>query len=244
MKWILLVLALLILGCTTQEIAEKPIIPEEKPEPVVKVVAEDGDMFKNNEGLHWGHMPISYSIVNENECGSYESRKIERAFNLIEEETNKTVRFAKVNENADVDVSCSFIEGCYEKKVDVRSEEGIVYRYETICAHNRGIAQINVVKGKQIMRASIEMIGLAGFSETSGEGMSGFFVGTCGHITTELHEILHVFGYGHFDDNSSIMYPSEDSVGYTIQNVGVCTHTLKDIDAWIIEDLIKSYSNK
>ena len=40
----------------------------------------------------------------------------------------------------------------------------------------------------------------------------------------------------------SIMYPTEDSVGYTIQEEGSCVGKKKAIDLWIIQDLIKTYS--
>jgi len=201
-----------------------------------------GDEFYGAGKLHWTHMPLTYFIVNEKECGSYEVNKIKKGFDAIENATNGVVRFEKTDRFADIDIYCSFLEGCYEYKVDIREEEGVIYRQETICAHEKGIARITSVKGNRILKASIELIGLAGFAETTGKGASGFYIGSCGHATTEIHEILHTFGYGHIDDPKSIMYYKEDAVGLTIQEQGQCVGSKKYIDEEISLDLIRTYS--
>lgn len=200
-----------------------------------------GDEFYFLDKLHWTHMPITYFVVNEEECGSYEVNKIKKAFREIENATNSVVYFKKIDRPADIDITCSFLENCYEYKVDIRKEEGVIYRYETICAHEKGIAQITKIKGNKILKADIELIGLAGFAETTGKGASGFYIGSCGHSTTEIHEILHTFGYGHVDDESSIMYYKEDAVGYTIQERGECLGSKKYIDEEITKDLVNLY---
>ena len=92
------------------------------------------------------------------------------------------------------------------------------------------------------LKADIELIGLAGFAETTGKGASGFYIGSCGHSTTEIHEILHTLGYGHVDDEDNIMYYQEDSIGYTIQEEGACLGSKKYIDEEIIKDLVNIYS--
>ena len=237
MKRLFLLLMLLISGCAyvediPKEVVEEPEVIEEKPT----------DEFSHVEGMHWTHMPVTYFIVNEEECGDYEARKIQRGFDAIEEATGGVVSFKKIDGEADIDVRCSFIENCYEKKVDIRKEEGVVYKYETICHHAKGVAQIIERKGNMILKAKIEMIGLAGFVETTGEGASGFYVGSCGHATTEIHEILHTFNYGHIDDPRSIMYYAEDGVGYTIQPRGACTGSKKEVDKSIVDDLVETYS--
>ncbi len=200
------------------------------------------DEFYSIDKLHWAHMPVTYFIINEEECGEYETRKIQKAFDEIEDVTNDIVSFKKSDNPADIDIYCSFLENCYEYKVDIRKEEGIVYRYETICEHKKGIASIIKAKGNKILKAKIEMIGLAGFSETTGKGASGFYIGSCGHSTTEIHEILHTFGYRHIDDEESIMYFQEDAVGLTIQEEGACLGSKKYIDEEIIIDLVYIYS--
>ncbi|MBW2982243.1 hypothetical protein KY343_05160, partial [Candidatus Woesearchaeota archaeon] len=201
-----------------------------------------GDEFYSADKLHWTHMPVTYFIINEEECGDYETRKIIKAFDEIENATDGAVYFEKTDKPADIDIHCSFLEGCYEYNVDIREEEGRIYKWESICSHEKGVARITKIKGNKILKAEIELIGLAGFAETTGKGASGFYIGSCGHSTTEIHEILHTFGYGHIDDEDSIMYFQEDAVGLTIQEEGQCIGSKKYIDEEISEDLIDIYS--
>ena len=206
-------------------------------------VYEDQQMeeeLPKTNGFHWPKLPVTYYLTNQEECGDYEVNKIKRAFLEIENSTGGTVKFEKANNPADINITCFFLEGCYEKRVEIDEEKGLIYRYETICAHNRGLAK-TITERKEIIGAEIYLYGLAGFSETTGSGMSGFFVGSCGHPTTEIHEILHTFGFGHKDDPKSIMYYAEDSIGYTIMDEGECLESEKEIDKDIVEKMIRVY---
>jgi len=270
MKRVVLVLSglliLVMMGCEQQDICKKPQIPagsgccldnndnlicdtDEIKELIdmkaekAKVIEETDDQFSNVEGLHWSHMPITYHIMNEDECGGYESRKIQKSFKEIEEATNGAVKFKEVNEPADIDVKCSFIYDCYKSWVDVPEEGPYFYKYESICAHTAGWARLIDVEGNKIKKAEIELIGLGGFAETgrkNGE-MSGFFVGSCGNTNTEIHEILHTFRYGHINDPESVMYESEELISYTIQEKGACIGSKKGVDILIARDLINKY---
>lgn len=254
----LLPILLLVAGCIQdlQEAGEADSAPvpvevpsfQEVSEPVVNDSGASApepagveDSFSSAEGLHWTHMPVTYSIYNEAECGNYEVRKISRAFDAISSATGGKVHFEKVKAEGDIVFRCSFIEGCYELVTDIDEDAGLVYRYERICEHDKGIAATRIL-GNRILGAEIEMFGLAGFSETSGKGTSGFYIGSCGHPTTEIHEILHAFGYGHSDDSKSIMYYAEDSVGTVLQEEGACLGKRKEIDAEIIEGILSAYS--
>lgn len=274
MKKLLLVLSVLLIlslaGCEQKNICEKPNIPtdsgccldnnnnlicdvdeikeiKEKEvviEKEVEVIEETDDQFSNAEGLHWTHMPITYQITNEDECGGYESRKIQRAFKEVEEATNGVVNFKKIDEPADIDVKCTFIHDCYKSWVDVPEVGNYIYLYESICEHTAGLAQLTEIEGNKIRKAEIELIGLGGFAETgrrNGE-MSGFFVGSCGNTNTEIHEILHTFRYGHVNDTKSVMYLSEELISYTIQKKGSCIGSKKGVDISIAKDLIKKYT--
>ncbi len=233
--------------------ADSAPVPAEAPsfqevsEPVVNdsssfaVVEPSEDTFSAVEGLHWTRMPVTYSVQNEAECGNYEVRKISRAFDAISSATNGSVYFEKVKAEGDIVFRCSFIEDCYGLVTEIDDDAKLVYHYERICEHNKGIATTRFL-GNKILGAEIEMFGLAGFSETSGKGTSGFYIGSCGHPTTEIHEILHAFGYGHSDDSKSIMYYAEDSVGTVIQEEGACLGKRKEIDAEIIEGILSTYS--
>jgi hypothetical protein len=209
-------------------------------------VTRINDDFSKISELHWRHLPIKYFIKNEKECGTYESGKIDRAFNEISESTNKTLYFEKINNSAEADIElfCSFIENCY--KIETWKDGYWEYKEESICEHELGIAQITETEGNKIIKAEIELIGLGGFSETSnrvGKEMSGFYVGTCGDSNTEIHEILHVFGFGHSQNQTSIMYPHEmRESGYKISDNN-CEDVIVGIDEEYSSCLKYIYSN-
>ena len=191
--------------------------------------------------IWWEKMPITYQIMDKDECGDYEIRQIYRAFEKLEEATGEVVRFEEVDQDPNLELSCEFIKGCYSKKIDIRKEEGIIYESEEICPHAAGTAQITKLEGFKIKKAEVTLIGLDGFSETAGNGASGFYIGSCGHTTVEVHEILHTFGFGHTNNPESVMYHQTELVPYTIQQEGACLGSDKKIDQQIIDDLLFVY---
>jgi len=207
-------------------------------------IDKDEPRSDDEQSIKWASLPITYYVTNENKCGRFETRQIEKAFDRVTEATEGIVTFKKVDKPANIDVRCTLIEDCYSKSTDIQREGDtvVVYRYESICKHTLGIAQITELKGNQISKATIEIIGLAGFVETTGRGTSGFYVGTCGGTDIEVHEILHVFGYQHLDDPNSIMYYAGDVMGFTIREEGQCLMSKKEIDKVITDDLISTYS--
>lgn len=221
-----------------QQQPEEQNVPEENPQ-------EEGvqDQFYYVSKLHWPQMPVTYFMENEEGCGRYETNRIKRAFRDISNATGNAVLFAQANDSdsADIEIRCTFIENCYELSTDVYND--YVIRTETICQHQLGVTR-TIAEGNRLAKAYIELIGLAGFSETKREGPSGFYVGTCGHAITEVHELLHAFGYSHSEDNSSIMSPEADAFGLTIQKEGACKGSEKAIDAAIVAELVNTYSGK
>ena len=215
-------------------------------EAIIESAPVINDDFSDVAELHWDHLPIKYFIRNEKECGTYETAQINRAFIEISVSTNNTVYFEKVNNSmeSDIELFCSFIEDCYnlEKWEDAYWE----YEEETICAHDLGRALITETKGNKIIKAEIELIGLEGFSETSNRRRSkasGFYIGTCGDANTEIHEILHVFGFDHSFDWSSIMYPRDTrESGYKVSNNN-CAEVIVEIDDEYSSCLKYIYSN-
>lgn len=191
--------------------------------------------------IWWEQMPVTYNIVSEKDCGSYETRKIEKAFQRIEGATKSTVRFQKTNTSANIEITCKYIKDCYKKEIDIRKEEGVIYKYESICAHAAGLARITNMQGFIIKKAEIDIIGLDGFAETAGRGASGFYIGSCGHPMVEIHEILHAFGFGHSDNPESVMYHQTELVPYTLQQEGACIGSDKPISKDIVNQLLLVY---
>ncbi|MDP4012459.1 MAG: hypothetical protein Q8R00_02535 [Candidatus Nanoarchaeia archaeon] len=217
----------------------RPQINYENKELPVQI-NKDQETQDTNNGLYWDHMPISYYITNEEECGSYETSQIKDAFNKIQSDTSNIISFKKIKEPADINVTCSFIKDCYieHREAEYLGDVIIVNKYTSVCNHTAGLAQITNLEGNKIINAQINLIGLYGFAETTPKkgAVSGFAKTSCGHINTELHEILHVFDYDHVNDINSIMSPSGDQ--YLDNN---CLNTRKEIDIWILQDLIKRY---
>lgn len=187
--------------------------------------------------IWWDDNPITYQIMNEEECGDYEVRQIHQALEKIEEVTDQVVRFEEADQDANIELRCEFIKDCYKKKIDIRKEEGIIYESEEICPHAAGTAQITDLEGFKIRKAEVTLIGLDGFSETTGNGASGFYIGSCGHTTVEVHEILHTFGFGHTNNSESVMFHQTELVPYTIQQEGSCIGSERKIDQEIIDEL-------
>ena len=181
--------------------------------------------------IWWADTPITYQVMNEDDCGEYETKKIERAFQKITTATEGVITFQKVADaDANIEITCKYIQNCYHKKIDINKEEKVIYEYESICAHAAGFAKITKMEGFVIKKATIDLIGLAGFSETTGTGASGFYVGSCGHPSVEVHEILHTFGLGHSNNPGSIMYHQAELVPFTVQQEGACMGSDKNID--------------
>ena len=205
-----------------------------------EITPRDLELYSQKK-IWWENMPIAYQIMNKDKCGDYEVRQIYRAFEKLEEAAGEVVKFKEVNQDANIELSCEFIKDCYSKKIDIRKEEGIIYESEEICPHAAGTAQITKLEGFKIKKAEVTLIGLDGFSETTGHGASGFYIGSCGHTTVEVHEILHTFGFGHTGDPESVMYHQTELVPYTIQQEGACIGSDRVIDQEIIDELLFVY---
>jgi len=229
------------------EILEETNIEEEITQDnlTIEVVNGPEDQFAESGEGHWTHMPLKFYIMNENECGLYESNKIRKGFRELQNVTDDVISFVQTyNESeSDINLRCSFLDDCYVYKIHNRRVGNVIYKSyeESICAHIKGLAQITEYEGDKILKAQIEMIGLSGFSETTNKGMSGFYIGSCGHATTEIHEILHTFGFGHVNDPESIMFYSEDGVQYTLQEKGSCVGSKKEVDQIFIDKIKEIY---
>lgn len=201
-------------------------------------VKEEG----NNIGPHWESKIITYAYSNKTRCGKVEAEEITIAMKEIEDKTGKVVSF-KEEENGRLTINCEFIEDCYHRTVE---NFGTYKVYtESICGYTEGVAEITENEGDIIKKANITFYGLDGFAETKSYGhggQSGFTLGQCQRALTEIHEILHTFGYGHKEEITSIMYPEADWAGgkYT-EDCKEIPH--REIDLDILEDIKKTYTS-
>ena len=155
-------------------------------------------------------MPITYKI--EKGCED-KIEKINHAMEIISNSTGNAITF-KESDSPDLKISCSFLENCYENKVERRWFW--VVTTEAICQHEAGTAKIDKIKGDKIIQASINLVKIEKEDNCS---------------ENEIHEILHTFGYNHNDNPESIMFP-EKAASFCNEN----------IDENLIEDIINTYA--
>lgn len=168
------------------------------------------DNYSHINGSHWTHMPLTYTI-NKN-CNN-RIDNINQAIQILENSAADKISFKEAANNPDINLSCSFLDNCYENKT--RRSWFWIITTEAICSHETGTAQITS-RGNKIIRADINLV-----STEKQENCS----------ETEIHEILHIFGYQHSENNESIMFPVKDS--------SKCN---EKIDSSIIKDLVNKYS--
>lgn len=196
----------------------------------------------NNEprGLHWDHMPISYSLyMQESEhlvianytwkfpetYSSYKFKRIREAFSIIENETKGIISFKELPLNKSVDITIKCFAACadsnrYCKDIDIFTGDYIKLGeagYET---------EEEIIKNASINFFTPESM--------IGSGASAWTYSSCtGYPTTEIHEILHILGIEHIEGGLSIMNP--------IKNLSEACK-IKGIDLEIIKKLDMAYS--
>jgi len=68
------------------------------------------DDFSNISEIHWGHMPLTYNIENRSDCEGLPIRKVEEAFEKIEDLTDAHVSFIE-NKSSEADILINCIDG-------------------------------------------------------------------------------------------------------------------------------------
>tara|TARA_Y100000034_G_scaffold87295_1_gene104687 strand:+ start:2584 stop:3414 length:831 start_codon:yes stop_codon:yes gene_type:complete len=76
--------------------------------------------------LHWDHMPITYSIVNEDFCSDMELLRIRMAFDIIKNSTESIISFKEINNTGDINISCFDIQ---EEISKIEICENITFNY-------------------------------------------------------------------------------------------------------------------
>ena len=150
----------------------------QKAASLINVSSEISQFYPN---MRFNHNDISY-FINPN-CSSSKMTRVERAFSILEEET-QILSFHTSNEgDAEILVACSPDEYEKEKNIFIAGEGGPTKTINT--------SMPVIVRGKVIL---YDQDNIHGDVE-------------CDYPVTELHEILHVFGFNHINDSAKIMYP-------------------------------------
>lgn len=158
--------------------------------------------YSKNNKFYWDHMPLTYSFLN---------LKNKNNSNCSNSQILRIKKAFKIIENS--------------TKEKVRFKENIKFENEDIKIYCRGVKfdSINYLdegKTKYNVRNNQIRYGEINFYNHL----------NCGDWPdTEIHEILHLFGYEHINNPQSIMNPESE----------ICD--LNKIDDWIIKDLVENY---
>jgi len=131
----------------------------------------------------WDHMPLTYHLVNEYDCGSNEAKRIRKAFSIIQEQSEEAVTFVENDNEWDIEIECIR---------DFILEPGVLVSGEAL-----PIITGNAITG-----------GYLTFYNTLPN--SNRVSSTCYSVPdTEMHEILHILGFEHkteYADRFHIMH--------------------------------------
>jgi len=119
---IIIFLAIIIIGWFLRS----PISEEEKQEHESYKEYEmlkERDNFPSVDKLHWTHMPLTWSLINPDDCGKIQTKKIYDALEIIENSTDGMVRFAKSN-NPDLNTKVDIRFICIDRE-KLREKENI-----------------------------------------------------------------------------------------------------------------------
>lgn len=163
--------------------------------------------------FYFNHMPITYSFEqgidsNSRVCSEAQNERIDEAFRIIQNATSDAVIFLKViPSNEDISIYCAGIDNgnlTYFSNSVFKVSTFMVTEAQSQFSH----------RGNIIKKAAITF----------------YLHKNCGTFPdVEIHEILHVLGFGHKDDKKSIMYPLSL----------VCDRD--SIDAEILKEIIDIY---
>ena len=155
-------------------------------EPEIETFSHDN--YPHIEEMHWGKMPVTYTVNNPEVCGIKVFEQIKEAFETIEAETEGVVYFEKTEEDGEITINCfySYIES-----------SGITKKIGKIYADARITHIYNDTIGNVIARGEIRLYRIK----------IGRYFGVCeANSGTIIHEILHLFGFEDNENPRSIMY--------------------------------------
>lgn len=165
-------------------------MPEEQPNFNNSLVSESFsyDDYPHIKELHWGKMPIKYTIKNPDVCGTKIVEQIKSAFETLKNETDGKVNFAEETEDPKIFIECT---PRYGKNVSIVQQTSNTYAYARV-THVFDDELDNVIS-----RAEVNLLRVT----------KGNYYGRCGEKPTViLHELLHLFNFEDNGDSTSIMY--------------------------------------
>ncbi|MBU0761374.1 MAG: hypothetical protein KJ600_06385 [Nanoarchaeota archaeon] len=102
------------------------------------------DQFSNVEELHWGHMPLTYKVIDGEICEGIQLRAIKNSFEILENLTDGYVSFVESGGNVDIDVYCIDREKEIEKLKEHKICSYHVFNYSktSLSTYEEGILNI------------------------------------------------------------------------------------------------------
>ncbi len=162
----------------------------------------NGNNYSKNNKFYWDHIPLTYSLLD---------LKIKNNSNCSQSQILRIRKAFEIIENSTKE-KIKFKENFEFEKVDIKIYcQGV--KFDSINYLDEGKTKYNV-RNNQIRYGEINFYNHL----------------NCGDWPdTEIHEILHLFGYEHINNPQSIMNPESE----------ICD--LNKIDDWIIKDLVENY---
>jgi hypothetical protein len=159
--------------------------------------SEVGQFYPN---MKFNHNEISYNI--EEGCSQDKKARMIEAFKIVSDNVNE-IKFYPTSKNPDINITCTTkIEGSLGKDFFIAGEGGA----EQIVQTNR----YNIINQGMVL--------LYGNPYNSIE---------CDWPNIELHELMHVFGFQHSQDEDSLMYPYLSSCNQKLDESII--NSLKDL---------------
>lgn len=207
------------------------------------------DSFESINELHWDHMPLTYQLRNNGDCGGLQISKMLEALELLENRTNGYIKFIETNEtDLDLIIQCLDVEkiknSYFEEIERLKNSKKLNYITKTynpprnsISTYEEGILNksehlfINATKlnketwiiyylnKSDINQSRIKSYDIDNWKDISGDTLGDarpLIIGNkivnatinlykpefgwtvCTKFPAkEMHELLHVFGFGH-----------------------------------------------
>lgn len=191
----IVILSFYKLGSSNKQDIEKNL------DEVLEIPKNIQDDFLNVNEIHWGHMPLTYKIENENECNLKLKNRIEEAFETIQLETDGVVAFEKTDENPDIEVFC--------KPYNYRENSGELGELSSFdIVYADSIFDTDYNNKNLIIKSTINFYGAGLICET-------------GYPAIEVHQIMKSFGFGNEYKINDVMRPEVEEKSLNCKVEGI-----------------------